>query len=73
MSALTKSRIVPPHSILHMFKVCIDDFTGINIENVASMLEGCGRFLLRSDETRERMTVMVGKSLFTTVENIYIE
>lgn len=42
-----------------MFKVCLDDFTGTNIENLALLLEGCGRFLLRSEDTRERFAAMV--------------
>jgi len=42
-----------------MFKVCLDDFSGTNVENIAMLLEGCGRFLLRSDETRERFRTMV--------------
>ncbi|OSC99339.1 ARM repeat-containing protein [Trametes coccinea BRFM310] len=52
LSNLTKFRVVPPHVILHMFKVCLDDFSGTNVENLALLLEGCGRFLLRSEETR---------------------
>lgn len=54
-----KFRVVPPHLILHMFKVCLDDFTGTNVENIAMLLEGCGRFLLRSDDTREPFSKMV--------------
>ena len=54
LSHLTKFRVVPTHVILHIFKVCLDDFTGVNVENLALLLEGCGRFLLRSEETRER-------------------
>ena len=42
-----------------MFKVCLDDFAGTNIENLALLLEGCGRFLLRSEDTRERFAAMV--------------
>ncbi|OAX42276.1 ARM repeat-containing protein [Rhizopogon vinicolor AM-OR11-026] len=59
LSSLTKFRIVPSHLILHMFKVCLDDFYGTNVENIAMLLEGCGRFLLRSDETRERFRTML--------------
>lgn len=62
-SHLTKFRVVPPHVILHVFKVCLDDFTGANIDNIAMLLEGCGRFLLRSEETTERFGTMVGASL----------
>lgn len=46
-----------------MFKVCLDDFSGTNIENIAMLLEGCGRFLLRSDETRQPFGKMVSMML----------
>ena len=59
LSNLTKFRIVPSHLILHMFKVCLDDFSGTNVENIALLLEGCGRFLLRSEDTRGRFGTMV--------------
>ena len=59
ISNLTKFKVVPTHVILHIFKVCLDDFSGVNIENLAMLLEGCGRFLLRSDETKDRFAVMV--------------
>ncbi|KAH0827963.1 ARM repeat-containing protein [Lanmaoa asiatica] len=59
LSNLTKFRIVPSHLILHMFKVCLDDFSGTNVENIALLLEGCGRFLLRSEDTRERFSTML--------------
>ena len=59
LSNLTKFRVVPPHLILHMFKVCLDDFSGTNVDNIALLLEGCGRFLLRDDETKQRFGTMV--------------
>lgn len=59
LSNLTKFCIVPFHLILHIFKVCLDDFSGTNVENIALLLEGCGRFLLRSEDTRERFGTMV--------------
>lgn len=59
LSNLTKFRIVPSHLILHIFKVCLDDFSGTNVENIALLLEGCGRFLLRSEDTHERFGTMV--------------
>jgi regulator of nonsense transcripts 2 len=65
MSHLVKFRVVPTHLILHMFKVCLDDFSGTNVENIAMFLEGCGRFLLRSDDTRERFGKMVRRSSIT--------
>jgi regulator of nonsense transcripts 2 len=59
LSNLTKFRVVPPHVILHMFKVCLDDFSGTNVENIALLVEGCGRFLLRYEDTSERFGTMV--------------
>ena len=59
LSSLTKFGVVPPHVILHMFKVCLDDFSGTNVENIALLLEGCGRFLLRSEETQQPFSKMV--------------
>ncbi|KIJ67888.1 hypothetical protein HYDPIDRAFT_147949 [Hydnomerulius pinastri MD-312] len=59
LSNLTKFRVVPSHLILHIFKVCLDDFSGTNVENIALLLEGCGRFLLRSEDTRERFGTML--------------
>lgn len=59
LSNLTKFRVVPSHLVLHMFKACLDDFSGTNVENISMLLEGCGRFLLRSDETRERFGTML--------------
>lgn len=59
LSTLTKFQVVPPHLILHMFKVCLDDFSGTNVDNLAILLEGCGRFLLRSADTKERFATML--------------
>ncbi|KIK67319.1 hypothetical protein GYMLUDRAFT_156182 [Collybiopsis luxurians FD-317 M1] len=58
LSNLTKFHVVPTHLILHIFKVCLDDFSGTNVEILALLLEGCGRFLLRSDDTRDRFGTM---------------
>ncbi|KAJ7096222.1 armadillo-type protein [Mycena epipterygia] len=59
LSNLTKFRVVPSHLILHVFKVCLDDFNGTNVENIALLLEGCGRFLLRSEDTHQRFGTML--------------
>ncbi|PFH51566.1 hypothetical protein AMATHDRAFT_74915 [Amanita thiersii Skay4041] len=59
LSNLTKFCVVPSHLILHIFKVCLDDFSGTNVENIALLLEGCGRFLLRSEETSDRFGTML--------------
>ena len=67
ISNLTKFKVVPPHLILHMFKVCIDDFSGTNIDNLALLLEGCGRFLLRNDETKQRFAAMASHVVQSTM------
>ncbi|KAI0093344.1 ARM repeat-containing protein [Irpex rosettiformis] len=59
LANLTKFRVVPPHVILHMFKVCLDDFSGTNIDNLAMLLEGCGRYLLRSEDTHQPFSRMI--------------
>jgi regulator of nonsense transcripts 2 len=56
---LTKFRVTPIHVILHIFKVLLDDFSGPNIDNFCTLLEGCGRFLLRSEATSEKMRQVV--------------
>nr|ASF90185.1 hypothetical protein SPAR06715 [Bartheletia paradoxa] len=58
-SELAKFRISPAHSTLHCLKVCLDDFTGPNVDNVCTLLENCGRFLMRTEETGERMRGLV--------------
>ncbi|KAJ9123167.1 hypothetical protein QFC22_001360 [Naganishia vaughanmartiniae] len=56
---LAKFKVAQPHTILHILKVCLEDFTGPNVDNVANLLESCGRFLLRNEETSERAKAMV--------------
>ncbi|KAG8922375.1 hypothetical protein FRC00_007518 [Tulasnella sp. 408] len=58
ISALTKFSLLPTHVILHMYKVYVDDFSGVSIDNLAMFLEGCGRFLLRDEATGPRMAAM---------------
>jgi regulator of nonsense transcripts 2 len=45
--------------ILHIVKVFLDDLNGTNIEGLAALLEGCGRFLLRGADTGEKTAAMV--------------
>ena len=44
---------------VRQFSRRLDDFTGTNVDNIAMLLEGCGRFLLRSEDTAERFSTMV--------------
>lgn len=55
MSELTKFGVVPEHVIFHCLKVSLDEFSRMNIEIISSMLENCGRYLLRNPETSPRM------------------
>ncbi|GAA5988927.1 hypothetical protein JCM11641_002917 [Rhodosporidiobolus odoratus] len=59
ISELTKFKITPVHVIFYILKVLLDDFSGPNIDNFCTMLEGCGRFLLRSESTNERMRQVI--------------
>lgn len=59
LAEMTKFSLVPAHSILHAFKVCVDDLAGPNVDNLCNLMEGCGRYLLRTDATREKMTQLV--------------
>lgn len=55
LAELTKFGVVPEHVIFHCFKVSLDDFSRMNIEIIAYLLENCGRYLLRNPETAPRM------------------
>ena len=59
LAELTKFGLVPEHVIFHCFKVSLDDFSRMNIEIIASLLENCGRYLLRNPETSPRMTTFL--------------
>ncbi|CDR87348.1 related to NMD2-Nonsense-mediated mRNA decay protein 2 [Sporisorium scitamineum] len=59
LSELTKFKVTPTHAIFHCLKVCLEDFSGPNIDVLASLLEGCGRYLLRTEETSARMRSML--------------
>ena len=56
LAELTKFGIVPEHVVFHCFKVSLDDFSRMNIEIIANLLENCGRYLLRNPETAPRMS-----------------
>lgn len=56
LAELTKFGVVPEHVIFYCFKVCLDDFSRMNIEIICSLLENCGRYLLRYPETSPRMS-----------------
>lgn len=55
IAELTKFGVVPEHVLFHCLKVSLDDFSRMNIEIIANLLENCGRYLLRNPETSPRM------------------
>ncbi|GAC93743.1 nonsense-mediated mRNA decay protein [Pseudozyma hubeiensis SY62] len=59
ISELTKFKVTPTHAIFHCLKTCLEDFSGPNIDVLASLLEGCGRYLLRTEETSAHMRSML--------------
>ncbi|KAK4055012.1 mRNA decay protein [Microbotryomycetes sp. JL221] len=59
LSELTKFKVTPTHVILHVLRVLLDDFSGPNIDNLCTVLEGCGRFLLRTEATNDKMRVVL--------------
>lgn len=56
LAELTKFGIVPEHTVFHCLKVCLDDFSKMNIQIICDLLENCGRYLLRNPETAPRMS-----------------
>lgn len=56
LAELTKFGIVPEHTVFHCLKVCLDDFSKMNIQIICDLLENCGRYLLRNPETSPRMS-----------------
>ena len=55
LAELTKFGLVPEHVIFHCLKVSLDDFSKMNIEIIANLLENCGRYLFRNPDTAPRM------------------
>jgi len=55
IAELTKFGVVPEHVIFHCLKVSLDDFSRMNIEIIGSLLENCGRYLLRNSDSSPRM------------------
>ncbi|KAJ3066697.1 hypothetical protein HDU98_010017 [Podochytrium sp. JEL0797] len=51
MGELAKFKVPPLHMTYHFFKVMLENFTNHSIEAICSMLETCGRFLLKTPET----------------------
>ncbi|KAK9453273.1 putative nonsense-mediated mRNA decay factor [Dipodascopsis uninucleata] len=56
---LVKFRVVPNHVIFNCIKQLLDSFGNSEIETLCNMLESCGRFLFRNEETRETTEQML--------------
>jgi regulator of nonsense transcripts 2 len=54
-----KFDLVPPHAVLHTFKVFIDDLSHYNIDSISILLETCGRYAFREEKTAENITALV--------------
>ncbi|EPQ29818.1 uncharacterized protein PFL1_02491 [Pseudozyma flocculosa PF-1] len=59
LAELTKFKVTPSHTIFHCLKVCLEDFSGPNIDVLATLLETCGRYLLRTEESSAKMRSML--------------
>lgn len=59
IAELAKFDLVPPHAILHSFKVLVDDLTHFNVDSFSVMLESCGRYVFRNEPTHEKMATIV--------------
>ncbi|PWY98311.1 ARM repeat-containing protein [Testicularia cyperi] len=59
LAELAKFKVAPIHVTFHCLKVCLEDFAGPNIDILATLLETCGRFLLRTEETSAKMRSML--------------
>lgn len=59
ISELTKFGLVPKHVIFNKFKAMTERLDESNAFNVSTLLEGCGRYLLRKPETNVLMTKML--------------
>eukprot|EP00004_Rigifila_ramosa_P014399 TRINITY_DN3273_c0_g1_i1.p1 TRINITY_DN3273_c0_g1~~TRINITY_DN3273_c0_g1_i1.p1 ORF type:complete len:1281 (-),score=385.32 TRINITY_DN3273_c0_g1_i1:121-3921(-) len=59
LGELAKFRVCPFPVIFQTLKACIDDFTHHNIDMCCALLESCGNFLYRLQETQMRMSILL--------------
>lgn len=52
LGELTKFQVCSTQIVLECFKKCLDDFHGHNIEIITNLLETCGKYLLRMEESK---------------------
>ncbi|KAK9322327.1 armadillo-type protein [Lipomyces orientalis] len=59
IAELVKFKVVPNHVTFNCIKILLDGFGRHEIETLSNLLESCGRFLLRTEETHETMAQML--------------
>lgn len=59
LSELVKFKIVPQHITFHCFRILVESFSKNDIEVLATMLENCGRFLLRTPDNFSKMQTVL--------------
>lgn len=59
ISEMVKFNMLPKHVIFNKFKTMIERLDGSNVENLAHLLEGCGRYLIRHTATKAMMVKML--------------
>jgi regulator of nonsense transcripts 2 len=59
LAELIKFDLVGLPIIFHSLKIMVDNFSKTDIEVMTSMLENCGRYLLRSDATHAKMSTFL--------------
>ncbi|KAK9243823.1 armadillo-type protein [Lipomyces tetrasporus] len=59
IAELVKFKVVANHVTFNCIKILLDGFGRHEIETLSNLLESCGRFLLRTEETHETMAQML--------------
>ncbi|ANB15125.1 Nmd2p [Sugiyamaella lignohabitans] len=59
LGELIKFGIVPKHVIFHKLKIMIAHLDAVNVENIFTMFECCGRYLIRKPDTHALMSKMM--------------
>ncbi|KAK9476300.1 armadillo-type protein [Lipomyces japonicus] len=59
LSELVKFKIVPNHVVFNCIKLLLDSFGRSEIETLCNLLESCGKFLLRNENTHDTMKTML--------------
>eukprot|EP00347_Sterkiella_histriomuscorum_P001333 403372435 len=59
LGELTKFQVCPPQTILECLKKCLDDFHGHNVEIITNLLETCGKYLSKLEETQLKFNNLI--------------